>query len=317
MADGFVLVAGNPVPANASCGYLDVSDTLKMRYGLFPALGEARGTVCFLQGRGECMERNFETIRDLTERGYQVAALDWRGQGGSPAASGPDRHGHISTFSHYLSDFTKFMNEVVLPDCRPPYILLGNSMGGHIGLRMIAKHNWFAAAVMVAPLIDIPSTHLPRWLKVAVVNGMTYLGLGRLKVPLHVSRLIRPEDFPKNPLTSDKTRFMRNMRLWQEAPHLSAIAPTVGWVSAALRSCRKLRALNDSTPLRCPALLVIAGQDVVVANETIQQFARFVPGAATITINGAKHDILAEIDTIRDQFFAAFDAFVADRVKSP
>jgi alpha-beta hydrolase superfamily lysophospholipase len=40
-----------------------------------------------------------------------------------------------------------------------------------------------------------------------------------------------------------------------------------------------------------------------------------VPGAATITINGAKHDILSEGDTFRDQFFAAFEAFVADRIK--
>ncbi len=315
MGDGFVAVAGNPAPDDASCGYLEISARVKVRYGLFPAQGDARGTVCFLQGRGECMERNFETIRDLTQRGYQVAALDWRGQGGSPAAAKANRHGHISSFVHYLSDFNRFMTEVVLPDCPPPYIVLGNSMGGHIGLRLVARHNWFAAAVMVAPLIDIPNTHLPRWFKLVVVKTMTWSGLGRLKLPFQVSRLPRQEDFDKSQLTSDRTRFMRNMRLWQEAPQLSAIAPTVGWVNAALNSCRKLRSLNDTTPLRCPALLVIAGQDKVVSNEAIQQFARFVPGAVTVSINGAKHDILAESDTFRDQFFAAFDAFVADNIK--
>lgn len=315
MSEGFVLVAGNPVPANASCGYLEVSPKLQVRYGLFPAQGNAVGTVCLLQGRGECMERNFETIWNLTERGFQVASMDWRGQGGSPAATGGLRHGHVSSFSLYLSDFTKFMTEVVLPDCRPPYIMLGNSMGGHIGLRIIARHNWFAAAVMVAPLVDIPSTRLPRWFKTVLVMAMTRLGLGRLKVPFHGYKLPTAEDFAKSPLTTDRTRFMRNMRLWQEAPQLSAIAPTVGWVHAALVSCRKLRSLNDTTPLRCPALLVLAGNDTVVANEAIQQFARYVPGAVTLSINGAKHDVLAEGDTFRDQFFAAFDAFVADSLK--
>lgn len=314
MGDGFVLVAGNPVPANASCGYLEVSPKLKVRYGLFPAQGYARGTVCLLQGRGECMERNFETIRNLTERGFQVASLDWRGQGGSPAASSGLRHGHITSFSYYLSDFTKFMTDVVLPDCRPPYLMLGNSMGGHIGLRLIARHNWFAAAVMVAPLVDIPSSRLPKWLKISIVMAMTRLGLGRLKVPFHGYKLPTADDFAKSPLTTDRTRFMRNMRLSQEAPQLSAIAPTVGWVNSALASCRKLRSLNDNTPLRCPALLVLAGNDTVVANEAIQQFARYVPGAVTLSIHGAKHDVLAEVDTFRDQFFAAFDAFVADRL---
>lgn len=315
MEDGFVSVAGNPVPADASCGYLRVSAKLRVRYGLFPAQGKVRGTVCLLQGRGECMERNFETIRNLTERGFQVASLDWRGQGGSPPAKGGLRHGHITSFTYYLSDFTAFMTEVVLPDCRPPYLMLGNSMGGHIGLRLIARHNWFAAAVMVAPLVDIPSTRFPRWVKVVVVAATTRLGLGRLKVPFHGYKLPKAEDFPKNQLTTDRTRFMRNMRLWQEAPQLSAIAPTVGWVNSALASCRKLRSLNDTTPLRCPALLIVAGNDTLVANEAIQQFARFVPGAVTLSINGAKHDVLAEGDTFRDQFFAAFDAFVADRLK--
>ena len=112
MTDEFVAVAGNPAPVGARCGHFRVSSKLRVRYGLFPAQGDARGTVCLLQGRGECMEYNFETIRNLTERGFQVASLDWRGQGGSPAARGGSRHGHVTSFSYYLSDFTRFMNEI-------------------------------------------------------------------------------------------------------------------------------------------------------------------------------------------------------------
>lgn len=315
MRDGFVLIAGNPAPTNAICGHVDISGEAGIRYGLFPAQGSVRGTVCFLQGRGECIERNFETIRDLTARGFQVATLDWRGQGGSPEATGKLRHGHVSDFSLYLDDFNRFMQEIVLPDCPPPYLLMGNSMGGHLGLHVISKHNWFEAAVMVSPFIDITKSRLPRWCKVAVVVTMSWLGMGRLKVPLHPSKLPEAEDFETNPLTSDKMRYLRNVRLWHEAPGLAAIAPTAGWVHAALRSCRRLQALNIDTPLRCPALLVIAAKDTVVSNEAIQQFARHVPGAVTVSINGARHDILCERDTFRDQFLAAFDAFVADHVR--
>ncbi len=315
MRDGFVLVAGNPVPTGATEGHLQVAPGVVLRYGIFAPEGPVRGTVCFLQGRGECIERNFETIRDLAARGFQVATFDWRGQGGSPEATRTPRYGHCSNFDKYIGDFTRFMQEIVLPDCPPPYVMLGNSMGGHIGLRLIARYNWFEAAVMVAPFIDVPMSRMPRWMKSTIVHAMARLGLGRLKLPFHSGRLPVPEGFENNPLTGDKTRFLRNARLWQEAPGLAASAPTVGWAAAALRSCAKLQALDDTSPLRCPALLVIAGGEKVVSNEAIQQFARFVPGAASVTINGSKHDILCEREAFRDQFFAAFDAFVADHVR--
>ena len=36
-----------------------------------------------LTGRTEYVEKYFETIGDILERGFAVAILDWRGQGGS------------------------------------------------------------------------------------------------------------------------------------------------------------------------------------------------------------------------------------------
>ena len=41
------------------------------------------GTVCLFQGRAECIERYFEVVNDLRRRGFAVATIDWRGQGGS------------------------------------------------------------------------------------------------------------------------------------------------------------------------------------------------------------------------------------------
>jgi hypothetical protein len=134
-------------------------------------------------------------------------------------------------------------------------------------------------------------------------------------VPLYRDGEPDEESFAGNPLTSDRLRYNRNIRLWQAAQELSAHVPSAGWAFAALRSCARLQKLDDRTPLKCPALLVVAGQDVVVSNEATQQFARFVPGAAPVVINGARHDILCEQDIYRDQFFAAADAFLADRLR--
>ena len=42
-----------------------------------------RGTVCVVQGRSEFIEKYYEVITNLRQRGFAVLAFDWRGQGGS------------------------------------------------------------------------------------------------------------------------------------------------------------------------------------------------------------------------------------------
>ncbi len=43
----------------------------------------ARGTCILLNGQTEFIEKYFEVIDELRGRGFAVATMDWRGQGGS------------------------------------------------------------------------------------------------------------------------------------------------------------------------------------------------------------------------------------------
>jgi alpha-beta hydrolase superfamily lysophospholipase len=43
----------------------------------------ARGTCVLLNGQTEFIEKYFEVIDELRGRGFAVATMDWRGQGGS------------------------------------------------------------------------------------------------------------------------------------------------------------------------------------------------------------------------------------------
>ena len=63
-------------------------------------------------------------------------------------------------------------------------------------------------------------------------------------------------------------------------------------------------------PFLLPILIVAAGSDEVVSNRAIEQYARRLRSGRLVTIDGARHEILQEADRYRDQFFAAFDAFV-------
>ena len=87
---------GNPRPENATGGFFITRDRKKIRYGLFAAVARPmRGTVVLLSGRNECIEKYFETIRDLAARGFGVATLDWRGQGDSDRLIRDRQRGYV------------------------------------------------------------------------------------------------------------------------------------------------------------------------------------------------------------------------------
>jgi lysophospholipase len=59
-----------------------------------------------------------------------------------------------------------------------------------------------------------------------------------------------------------------------------------------------------------PLLITAAGNDSVVSMRALESFATRVKTGKLLVIAGAKHEILQERDEIRDQFWAAFDAYV-------
>ena len=131
-----VALAKNPVPGGAVVGELPGYDGTKLRFARWEATrGPRRGTVCLFDGRGEFIEKYFEVVADLRRRGFAVATMDWRGQGGSARLLSNPRKGHVRGFAEYDRDLARFMKEIVLPDCPPPFIALAHSMGGNILLR--------------------------------------------------------------------------------------------------------------------------------------------------------------------------------------
>ena len=80
----FVALAKNPVPSGGVCGTFESFDGARLRYAVWQASrGPKAGTVCLFGGRTEFIEKYFEVVADLRRRGFAVATMDWRGQGGS------------------------------------------------------------------------------------------------------------------------------------------------------------------------------------------------------------------------------------------
>src|ERR1700686_3963908 len=125
-----VSIPANPAPENVVSGTIKTPDGAELRFARWAPPAGRKGTVCVFTGRSEQIEKYFETVRDLRDRGFAVAMIDWRGQGHSSRRLRDPRKGYVRDFSDFEVDVETFVQRVVLPDCPPPYFALAHSLGG-------------------------------------------------------------------------------------------------------------------------------------------------------------------------------------------
>ncbi|PVB62589.1 alpha/beta hydrolase [Labrenzia sp. 011] len=335
----------NPVPAGARTGYVETPDGVRLRYAHWPAAGGPRkGTVTLLQGRAEYIEKYFEVISDLRGRGFAVVTFDWRGQGGSQRLTRNVRRGHVSSFGKFRLDLRTILKEISLATYPGPHFALAHSTGALVVLSDTERlRTMLDRAVLTAPLLGLPSGVLPpnlggvarSVLKIASLGRLggspsrakvqkkpalserigfplarlcSMIGLGRLFVPGGNGNILVP--FETNRQTSDKTRFDRFNKVLEAAPELGIGAPTLGWLNAAAGAMRALRKRDAGPNMKLPCLVLAAGNDRIVSTPCTEDFVSRAKAAAYVEIPGARHELMMERDEFRDQFWAAFDAFI-------
>ena len=310
MTELFHEIPGNPVPEKATGGFLVARDGKRLRYGLFAATARPlKGTVVVLPGRNEGIEKYFETIRDLSARGFMTAIADWRGQGGSDRLIRDTHRGHVRSFFDYADDLDRFFSEIVLPDCRGPFYILAHSTGSLVALLAAPSLvNRVRRMVLVAPFLTYTGFPLSMKAIRRVATALYWLGLGRM----YGAWGPRPKAVPfaTNTLTTDATRYRRNSLLGETHPQLALGGPTVAWIRAASEAVEVVCDPDFMTRIQVPILFIGAGADEVVSTRAVADYARRLRGGTMLTIDGARHEILQEADIFREQFWAAFDAFV-------
>ena len=305
-----VSIPANPAPDGAVLSMLKTPDGVSLRAVRWPPPPGRKGTVCLFQGRAEFIEKYFETVRDLHSRGFAVATLDWRGQGLSERALSDRRKGYVRDFSQYDADLATFMKEVVLPDCPPPYFALAHSMGSSILMRAAARNErWFDRMVFTAPMIQIARVPFGRFAP-GLARLLRTFGFGAMYVPGGRTTVLHAQPFIGNILTSDPVRYARTVATVEADPDVAIGSPTVAWASAAFKAMAQFREPGYAGSIRQPILIVAAGADKVTSTPAVEEFATHLRAGSQLIIAGAQHEIMMEQDHFRQQFWAAFDAFV-------
>ena len=300
----------NPIPPGVVVSSLRADDGALLRAARWVPPGAARGTVAILNGRAEFIEKYFEVVAQLLDRGFAVATFDWRGQGGSARQLANPRKGHIDDFSVYSRDFAAFVDDVVATFCPKPWFGLAHSMGAAILLTIAhAGRCPFERMALTAPMVGLAGLRAPRaahWLAL----GLDSLGLGGAFAPGGGNESVSTQPFAGNILTSDPRRYARMAASVQVAPEIGLGWPTVSWVHAAFRVMKSFEEPEYARAIDTPSLIVAAGADLVVDTRAAERFAARLRTGHLIVVAGAEHEILMERDELRGQFWAAFDAFI-------
>lgn len=249
-------------------------------------------------------------IEALRGRGFWVAVHDWRGQGLS-ARSLPDRMlGHIDGASLFIADHAALLDRLEREEAPGPWIGLGHSMGGCALLLCLAEgETRLKGAVVTAPMLGLAGLGRHRGPLAGLIAIVGLLGGRSRGLPIR-DALPAMAGFDGNALTHDRERYQRFVDLLTAYPDLALGRPTFGWLDFALRSTALLARPEVISRIVTPLLVVNAGEDRVVEPAPVKRLADALPHGRYLSIPGARHEILAETDTIAAPFWAALDGFL-------
>jgi lysophospholipase len=310
-----VNLPSNPIPEGARAGVFETQDKVRLRYALFAkTAGPHKGTVCLVQGRTEFIEKYFETIADFQRRGFNVATFDWRGQGGSDRMLRNPRLGFVERFDDYWTDLSSFHASILLPDCPPPFYLVGHSMGGLVCLFAGARDRMmFDRIFLSAPMVALDGQPFSMAGMALLAETLSFVGLGKLPIARRADGVPTEASFPDNPLTSDLPRYLRSVEVLAARPDLAVTSPTVRWSAAAMRAMAVAASDGFPAAIKAPVLMLAAANDRVVSPSAIEQLGLRMRTGRHVVVANARHELFMESDAIRGQVMAAFDAFITDQ----
>jgi lysophospholipase len=293
-------------------------DGVKLRYGHARPQGKSKGAVVVTGGYGRHIEYYYEQINNWVDRGYEVFAVDWAGQGGSSREK-PNKRNHPPTrdFEEHADIFHDFMLKVVKPNSKKTCFLSSHSMGGNITLRYLKKYEddpnvKISGTILAAPMVDINTRFMSRSAFSKLVN--TFRKAKIEDVPLTIqTQLIQdfrkavmggPHEVKNDPL---REKFRQN-HIKTSSPHEIGL-PTFSWFRAALDSCEIVNNEKFLKSIKTPVFIITPLQDNLVCIKSQKKASDLIQNGSNFSLN-SRHGIWYERDEIQNVIWSKVDNFV-------
>ena len=219
----------------------------------YRARGEARLTLVMVHGYSAHCGLYRHVGAAFASAGIAVTQFDGRGHGRSQG-----RRGHVVDFAEYVDDLAAVVAWARQQNLGRPWALAGHSMGGAIGLAFVldkTRTEMPSRLVVAAPWLKLK-------MKVSSPKRAAANVAARVMPTLAGPNGLAAENLSRNPLV---------LAGFDKDPLVHHVA-TAGWFMAALRAQARIRL--QAQELQVPTLMLLAGGDRIVANETSLAFAR-------------------------------------------
>jgi lysophospholipase len=227
--------------------------------------------------------------------------------------------GHVADFAQWTRDLADLWRDWA--SSRPgPRVLVGHSMGGHLALRAVVERKLEpapAALVLSAPMLDMLPERLPLTVKRLVARLMCAIGDPRRPAWKWSERPGEVPAFRQALLTHDDARYSDEL-FWRRArPELVMGPGSWGWVAAALDSIRRLARPGALEQVDLPVHILATSADRLVGARAIRRAEARLPRVDSQWFGEeAAHEILREVDVVRDRALGGIDRFL-DRIATP
>ena len=297
-------------PAEWSCHWITASDGTKLRVCNW-AHATPQGTVFVFQGRTEYIEKYGRIAKMLVDLGWNVVAIDWRGQGYSDRPEHDPMQGYVDHFAEYQQDIDALINYANARNMPKPWNMVCHSMGGCIGLRALHRHEAdFDHVAFSGPMWGIEFGAFINPVAGAIAKIGMGLGMAKSYVPTATSECyLLNGDFESNRLTNDPESWSYMVRQVTEDHELRLGGPSFSWVNAALS---EMNALMQLTPPQTPALTLLGTNEAVVSPSRVRNHIAHWTNGILWTIQNGRHEVLMEKPDLLNKLLNGIDAFFRD-----
>jgi lysophospholipase len=298
-------------PEGWTWGYLTNADKARLRYGSCAAAGTLKGTVVLLPGFQSPAEEFFETARDFQALGYNVWILDWRGQGGSDRWLADREKTYSLGFDRDERDLVQFVTKTVHRS--GPLFLVGESYGGHMGLRLLHDYpNLIAAAAFSSPAIAFQTGNQSPWLVRMSAWLAVELGYGeRYAIKQTGWSFDKTAGGPQDPDSDDRDRALVAQAWPLTKPVLRQGGATWGYVDAFYRSSDLEQQSGWMAQITTPVLIGEVPGDLIAVAPLMASSCAAMKHCTLFVSAHTKHAIFGDRDRVRAPFVAAIAKFFA------
>jgi lysophospholipase len=163
-------------------------------------------------------------------------------------------------------------------------------MGGCVGAWTIESYpKLFDKAVLSSPMLGLSFGKIP----IPVVYAAASLkGLGeKRKEPMNpVVSFPKEGDF-ENSCDSSKCRYEYYFDKRLKDAYLQTQDPSINWGKQSVKACARVTSKRQTAKISIPVLLIQAGNDTVVKNESQDLFVSRTKGCEFYRVPGMKHEL--------------------------